>query len=96
MTQQTDLHFLTPGGRTPVHQPQDVQTHVVLAAPSQAEAKARGPTIQVHAVVPGVTLGDKRAVSGGVGGGRGSKPHVSTGCHGALTFGRTRGPFLLL
>lgn len=55
----TDLHFVTPGGRSPFHQPQHVQAHVVLAAPSQAEAEARRPAIQVHAVIPGVTLGDE-------------------------------------
>lgn len=63
MTRQTDLHFLAPGGRTPFHQPQDVQTHVVLTAPPEGEAEARRPTIQVHAVIPGVTLGHKGAVS---------------------------------
>lgn len=76
---------MTPGGRTPAHQSQHVQTHVVLAAPSEAEAEAGGPTFQVHAVIPGVTLGDKCTVS--VGGGV-TFSHIYMGCSGALTFGR--------
>lgn len=46
-------------GRPPLHQSQDVEAHVVLAASSEAEAEARGATIQVHAVIPGVSLGDE-------------------------------------
>lgn len=83
--QQTDLHFVAPGGRAPAHQSQDVQTHVVLAAPSETEAEAGGPTFQVHAVIPGVTLGEECTVS--VGGGA-QNPHIYMGCRGALTFGR--------
>lgn len=95
-SKETHLHFLAPWGWPPLHQPQDVEAHVVLAASSEAEAKAWGAPIQVYAVIPGVTLGDE-----GV-----SKKEdwwaslqvilyvVNDGA--ALTFGRDLWPFLLL
>ena len=58
-SKETHLHFLAPWGWSPLHQPQDVEAHVVLAAASEAEAEAWGAPIQVYTVVPGVTLGDE-------------------------------------
>lgn len=43
-------------GRPPIHQPQHIQAHVVLATPPQGEAKTCGSSLQNHAVEPGLLL----------------------------------------
>lgn len=50
------LYLGAPLRRPPVHQPQHVQPHVVLAAAPQREAEAGGPSLQIHAVEPGLVL----------------------------------------
>ena len=56
---RTHLDLVAPGGRPSLHQPQDVEAHVVLTAPPQAEAEPGGSAVQVHAVVPRVLLGTR-------------------------------------
>lgn len=44
------LYLAAALGRSSVHEPQHVQTHVVLAASSQRETETRRTSFQVHAV----------------------------------------------
>lgn len=54
------LYLIAALGRAPVHQPEDVQPHVVLAAAPQREAEPRGTSVQVHTVEFGLVLADGR------------------------------------
>lgn len=55
----TYLYLLATRSRPSLHQSQDVEAHVVLAAPSEAEAKSWGAAIQVDTVIPGITFGTR-------------------------------------
>lgn len=50
------LYFLAARCWSSFHQPQHIQSHVVLTAPSQTEAKTSRASLQIHTVISRVLL----------------------------------------
>lgn len=56
------LYFLAARCWSSLHQPQHIESHVVLTSPSQTEAKTSWASLQIHTVIPWVLLEERNRV----------------------------------